>query len=160
MEQIIKLKHMWRTTEEHPSPRVLLKKTEQVCHMKNAHSVFNLILVEKYIDDQLVNSYSWTQSIDEDEYNEFLIQAEENKKNYKPKRIKRTPDEKAEKRKQYYKEYYILHKASRKEYYKENDDKLKEYRKQYYKENREKILNRVKQRQKQLWEEKQKNNNS
>lgn len=163
MEDVVKIKHMFRITEEQLSERVLLKKTEQVCRKKNAHTLYNMVLVEKYIDNQLVNSYSWNQSLDEDEYNEFLILAEENKKNYKPKRQRRPPGydrEKSDDRKEYRRQYYLLHKEEIKKYNEKRKDELKEYKKQYYKENRERILTNIKLRQKQLWEEKQKNNNS
>ena len=79
MEDIVKIKYMFRITEEQLSQRVLLKKTEQVCHKKNAHTLYNMVLVEKYIDNQLVNSYSWDQSLDEDEYNRICKEISERK---------------------------------------------------------------------------------
>ena len=61
-----------RTTREDITPRVYLIKTEQIYHKYHTSSYANVIRVDKYIDDTLVNSYSWIQQIEPAEVDEFF----------------------------------------------------------------------------------------
>lgn len=113
-----------RTTREELNPRVYLLKKELPYHVRfNKNFWFSQVTVEKYIDDNLVKTYSWLQSVTPEEKEEFL------KINNPPipkEEPEPTPAEKD--RKEYMKKYY-----------KENKEKLKaRYSSPEYKEKKRK----------------------
>lgn len=120
-----------RTTTEQLTPRVTLVKTELPYHPRYKKDFwFSHVTVQKYIDNNLVKTYSWLQSITQEEKEEFL------KINNK----KKSPTTLSKKRREYMKEYYQQHKDKCKEYcntpeYKEKKKKYREEHKEEYREN-------------------------
>lgn len=142
-----------RTTREDITPRVYLIKTEQIYHKYHTSSYANVIRVDKYIDDTLVNSYSWIQQIEPAEVDEFFKdkaaylkekkriydrEYNKNRRNNKPKisKPKLTEEERKQKNREKAKAYYLRNKDKvnerKKKYYEEHKDDLKQYHKQYY----------------------------
>lgn len=60
-----------RVTTDVLNSRVTLKKTEQLLHKYHTSDYLNLILVEKFIDNTLVHTWSWYEPITTEELNEF-----------------------------------------------------------------------------------------
>ena len=148
-----------RTTREEINPRVHLIKTEQIYHKYHTSSYANVIKVDKYIDNNLVNSYSWIQPITLNEIKEFkphrktIISEEkkaQNRKYYQRKKAglvtprprlteeekQKRYEEKKQKARENYKIYYQKNKdkinARKKEYYQQHKEKMNSYSKQYY----------------------------
>lgn len=108
-----KMEGRQKTTIENPIPRMTLKKIEQLYHRKYSSSYITVVLVEKYIDDNLVNSWSWIQDTSLEEILEFPTP--------QPKRQKKSYAD----RKEYYKQYYrdhTNHDAQTRKTYKELTD--------------------------------------
>ena len=138
-----------RVTRDDFPPRVYFLKTEYLCHQKqNTRTYFNIVTAEKYIDDVQVCSFTWVQTVDEDELLEWLktpTLLEEKKLQQNPQKRTRqsklTPEELRERKKQRSKEYYLKHKEElnekRKEYYQEHKQEKKEYRKEYYQQHKD-----------------------
>lgn len=147
-----------RTTREELNPRVYLLKKELPYHVRfNKNFWFSQVTVEKYIDDNLVKTYSWLQSVTPEEKEEFL------KINNTPMKEEPelTPAEKN--RKDYYKKYYEEHKEELKARYSspEYKEKKKKYREEhkeeynarsraYYYRHREEKLMKMKEYQKKI----------
>lgn len=145
-----KHKRYTRVTEEQLNPRVKLIKTELPCHPKNHPDLwFNHVTVQKFIDDNLVKTYSWVQSINQEEKNEFLALYTPKKETKQPKEIQQTTKD----RKEYMKAYYLANREKLKEkykekcrkYYLEHREECKEKRRIYYLEHREERLIKMKQ---------------
>lgn len=129
-----------KTSTEVLTPRVTLKKTEQLYHRKHSSSYITVVLVEKYIDDTPVNSWSWIQEADIDDVLEFPSQkSTQHKKRYQD-------------RKEYYKEYYQSHRdpnaPTRKSYKDLTPEEKKalnrEKARRYYQLHREEIIEKHK----------------
>lgn len=60
-----------RVTTDILTPRVTLKKTEQLLHKYHTSDYLNLILVEKFIDNTLVHTWSWYEPITTEETKAF-----------------------------------------------------------------------------------------
>ena len=60
-----------RVTTDVLNSRVTLKKTEQLLHKYHTSDYLNLILVEKFIDNTLVHTWSWYEPITKEETKEF-----------------------------------------------------------------------------------------
>lgn len=144
------IKERRRVTRDDFPPRVYFLKTEYLCHQKqNTRTYFNIVTAEKYIDDKQVCSFTWVQTVDEDELLEWLktptlleekkLQQDPQKK--RTRQSKLTPEELRERKKQRSKEYYLKHKEElnekRKEYYQEHKQEKKEYRKEYYQQHKD-----------------------
>lgn len=139
-----------RTTREDLNPRVYLIRKELPYHLKyNKDFWFTQVIVEKYIDENLVKTYSWLQSVTPEEKEEFL------KINNPPRKKELTPAE--SKRKEYLKNYYEEHKEKyrtrysspeyqekKKKYREEHKEEYNERAKQYYYRHREEKLKKMK----------------
>ena len=125
-----KCRKYMRTTREQPHPRVTLVKKELPCYPRyNPDFWFNYVTVEKYIDDVLVKTYHWIQSINDTEREEFTGT---------PSPPREKPD-----RKEYMHQYYIQHKDKRKES-EERREELREKARQWYLKHREEKIQKVK----------------
>lgn len=89
-----------RVSTDTLSDRVTLKKTEQLYHRKYSSSYILIVLVQKFIDDTPVNSWSWIQPITQEELQDFPSPPS-NHKEYNKTRY--------QDRKEYYKQYYQEH---------------------------------------------------
>lgn len=139
-----------RITREELTSRSYVVKTEQLCHQIHCKEHYFLIVVlEKYIDNQLTSTYSWIQTLDPDELQEFLALPDYHKprkpkppkepkepkpkpeSTYKKQLEEQNKDTIKEKRNQYYEEYYEAHKEEMnqrsKKYYQEHKDKWQQY---------------------------------
>lgn len=138
-----------RVTRDDYNDRVYFLKTEFLCHQQqNTRTYFNMVTAEKYIDGNLVRSFTWVQEVDDDELMEWLkvpTILEEKRKQREQKASTRkpryTPEEIKERKRQRAREYYLKHREElnerRKEYYYEHKDEKKAYSEQYYQEHKE-----------------------
>lgn len=148
-----------RTTTEQLTPRVTLIRKELPYHLKyNKDFWFTQVIVEKYIDGNLVKTYSWLQSVTPEEKEEFL-------KINNPPRKKPEPTPAEKKRKEYLKNYYEEHKEKyrtrysspeymekKKKYREEHKEEYNERAKQYYYRHREEKLKKIKEYQNKMKE--------
>lgn len=131
-----------RITKEELTSRSYVVKTEQLCHQIHCKEHYFLIVdLEKYTDNQLTSTYSWIQTLDPDELQEFLDlpdyykprkprKPKEPKEPSKPKEPKE-PKEPTLDRKAYRHQYYEAHKEELKQ-------RAKEHSKKYYQEHKDK----------------------
>lgn len=130
-----------RVSTDTLNDRVYLKKTEQLYHRKYSSSYILIVLVQKFIDDTPVNSWSWIQSITQEELQDFpkppSTHRQYNKTRYQD-------------RKEYYKQYYRDHKdpntPTRKKWSELTPDETKQIKRErarlYYQLHREEVLER------------------
>lgn len=154
------VKERRRVTRDDYNDRIYFLKTEYLCHqVHNTRTYFNMVTAEKYIDDKQVCSFTWVQTVDEDELIEWMniptlleekkkqkesSKDENNKKESTPRptrKPKLTPEELRERRKQRSREYYLKHRDElndrRKQYYQDHKEEKKAYREQYYQEHKD-----------------------
>ena len=150
-ETATRMRKHTRITRDELTPRVTLIKKELPCHPRFKPDFwFNWVTVEKYIDDILVKTYSWLQTITQEEKEQFLTI------DYKE---SNTPTDTTPQRdrKEYMKAYYHQHKDKYKKYYaspeyleknrqykREHREELNAKARQWYKEHREEKLQKVK----------------
>ena len=121
-DNIVKLKTI--ITNEQVNDRVSLVKKELIFRYKRQHILYNLTLIEKYIDEKLVNSYSFTTEVDDDQIPELNLPKHlcKRKCNTKPPSFTLKPpqpDKPKTDRKEYFKNYH-------KQYYQKHKDEYKE----------------------------------
>lgn len=92
-----------RVSTDTLNDRVYLKKTEQLYHRKYSSSYILIVLVQKFIDDTPVNSWSWIQPITQEELQDFPSLSPHKKYN------KEQTHQRYQDRKEYYKQYYQQH---------------------------------------------------
>ena len=143
------IKERRRVTRDDYNDRIYFLKTEYLCHqVHNTRTYFNIVTAEKYIDDKQVCSFTWVQTVDEDELIEWLKTPTllEEKRQQKEKKTptrkpKYTPEELRERKRQRQKEYYLKHREElndrRKQYYYDHKDEKKAYREKYYQEHKD-----------------------
>jgi len=130
-----------RITKEELTSRSYVVKTEQLCHQIHCKEHYFLIVdLEKYTDNQLTSTYSWIQTLDPDELQEFLDLPDY----YKPRKPKPPKPPKPPKEPKPKKESTFDRKAYKKEWEEQNKDTIKEKRHQYYEAHKEEIKQRTK----------------
>lgn len=127
-----------RITKEELTSRSYVVKTEQLCHqIHNKEHYFLIVALEKYTDNQLTSTYSWLQTLDPDELQEFLDLPDYHKPR-KPKPPKQPKEPKPKK------ESTFDRKAYKKQWEEQNKETIKEKRHKYYELHKDEIKQRSK----------------
>lgn len=140
-----------RVSTDTLNDRVYLKKTEQLYHRKHSSSYIIIVLVQKFIDDTPVNSWSWIQPLTQEELRDFPLPPSTHKKYNKELEHQKYQD-----RKEYYKQYYQQHRNpdtptrdKSKKWSELTPDEIRQIKREqariYYQLNREKVLERKRQ---------------
>lgn len=119
-DNIVKLKTI--ITNEQVNDRVSLVKKELIFRYRRRHEIYNITLIEKYIDGKLVNSYSFTTQVDDDQIPDLhlpkhLCKRKCNTQPSPPPPQDKPKTDRKEYLKNYNKEYYQKHKDEYKEKY-------------------------------------------
>lgn len=118
-DNIVKLKTI--ITNEQVNDRVSLIKKELIFRYKRKREIYNITLIEKYIDENLVNSYSFTTEVDDDQIPDLnlprhICKRKCNQTNQPTQQPK--PDKPKMDRKEYLKNYNKVYYQKHKEEYK------------------------------------------